>query len=274
MSVAIQEKCLEAVRFIKKNTKVRPEILIILGSGLGELANKIDRASSLSYSQIPHFKNTGVWTHKGELIFGALSGKKIMIMQGRTHVYEGHSAAEVAFPVMAASGLGAKMLINTNLSGGISKNFNIGEFMLISDHINLSGHNPLIGFKNLRGRTSFVDMCEAYSPRLLSLMQKAASRLKIKLHKGVLAYLTGPSFETPAELRFLKSIGTHAVGWSIVPEVIMARSLGMEVLGISCISDLSDPDRPLPVNLEGIFKVGIKKSKELHALLAEFLRIL
>jgi len=270
----MQKNLKETVGFIRKKSSFRPEVLIVLGSGLGRVADEIDKKRVFSYKAIPHFKVTGVQTHKGKLVFGNLGGKRVMIMQGRPHVYEGYNMTEVAYPVMAASRLGAKTLIVTNLSGGINRRFKVGDFMVVRDHIDLVGDNPLIGIKDKKSKTVFVDMHNAYSPELIKLIKRSALRHKIALRQGVLAFLTGPSFETPSELRLLKTIGADAIGWSIVPEVLMARYAGMQVLGISCISDMSVPGRPQPVNLQDIFIAGEKKADQLYKLLKTFLGLL
>jgi purine-nucleoside phosphorylase len=265
-----QKKIKKTINFLHRRVSFSPEILIILGSGLGGATEGINVKTVLPYAEIPYFKKTTVLTHKGSLIFGNFAGKKIIVMQGRFHLYEGHSVDEVVYPIMVAATLGVKILITTNLSGGINKEFKVGDFMVVRDHINLSGVNPLVGFKNNRGQVDFLDMFNAYSPRLAGLLRSTALKLKIKLREGILAFLTGPNFETTAELRFLRTIGADAVGWSLVPEVIMARRMGMEVLAISCISDLAYPDNSGAIDLSHVFHTGIKQAGLLRQLLFKF----
>ncbi len=270
----MQLKLKETIGFISKKTAFKPEIMLILGSGFGSVAKGIDIESNFPFQEIPYFQKTSVQTHQGRLILGRFHKKKVMVMQGRYHIYEGFSASEVAYPVMVAAELGAKILISTNLAGGINRKLKVGDFMIIKDHLNFSYDNPLRGLKNTKGEISFVDMHAAYSPHLIRLVKRAAERLKIKLHAGALAYLSGPNFETPAEVAFLRKTGVDAVGWSIVPEVLMARYLGMDVLGISCISDITDAHSRVSLNIKEIFAVGLKKAEQLHTLLSGFLGLL
>lgn len=264
----------KTIKFFREKTQLIPEILIVLGSGLGKIAEKIELDISIPYKDIPYFKHTNIPTHAGNLVFGRLAGKALMIMQGRLHVYEGHNLEDIVYPIRIAKRLGVKRAILTNLSGGINKDFNRGDFMVVADHINVSGKNPLIGSWKENTENPFVDMFNAYSARLIELMEKAATAKNIMLHKGVLAYLTGPNFETAAELRFLRLIGADAVGWSIVPEVLMARHLNMEVLGICCISDLSNPETLKSIDIQEIFNVGLDKADELNTLIETFISML
>jgi len=268
----MERRLKETIDFIRKRVPGKQDILIVLGSGLGEAAGRMHALSSIHYTAIPHFKKTGVATHKGRLVFATMGTYRLMVMQGRWHLYEGYTAGEAAYPVLVAHALGAKMLIATNLSGGIHAGFNVGDFMAVTDHLNLSGENPLVRMRDAQGRVIFQDMLKAYSPELIVFLKKAAVSAKIRLHQGVLAFLKGPSFETPAELRFLKMIGADAVGWSLVPEVIMARAMGMKALGICCISDKADPRHVKPMDLDAIFDAGVKKADALYRLLAAFLK--
>lgn len=267
----MDNKILKTVRFLKHRVKFSPEVLIILGSGFSRASDIIYQQLALRYEDIPYFHKTTVQTHKGRLIFGKISGRPVMVMEGRLHSYEGLSLQEVVYPVRVAAKLGAREIITTNLAGGINKNFRVGDFMVIKDHINLSCDNPLIGYKAPRER--FVDMFDAYSPKLISLAKKAARRVQIRLRQGVLIYLTGPNFETLAELKFLKAIGADVVGWSVVPEVLAARQENMEVLGISCISDISWPDRYSKVNIDKIFQVGLDRAQDLARLIRAYLEL-
>ena len=239
----------DSLNFIKSkinNTVEVPEIAIILGSGLGDIADQVD-GISISYSDIPGFKTSSVQGHAGRLIIGKLSSRNVIVMQGRFHYYEGHTMQEVILPVRVMKLLGADKLVVTNAAGGVNLNFKPGDLMLISDHLNLTGQNPLIG-KNL-GELGprFVDMSYAYNKDLLNIADKIADDLGIKIQKGIYAALSGPTYETPAEIRMLRTLGADAVGMSTVPEVIAANHMGMKVLGISCITNMAAGilDKPL-----------------------------
>lgn len=265
----------ETTSFLRKNTSVSPEIVILLGSGLGAIAQSCTKVDApIPYKDIPHFKSTGVQTHEGLAVFGTWHDKRVMVLQGRVHLYEGYSAYEAAYPIRVAAHLGAKLLIGTNLSGGIAGTLGVGDLMAVTDHINLSGQNPLIGLRNDKGEIPFLDMSSAYDRPLLTSLKAAASKAKVVLKQGVLAYLPGPVFETPAELRFLKKAGAAAVGWSLVPEVIMARHERMRVCALACISDITNPAHPRPVNVADIFSTGSGKAQTLSRLLSAFVSAL
>jgi len=234
-----EEKAQEAADFIIKRIKAGPAVGVILGSGLGSLARVLNRRRTIPYSDIPHFPIPTVEGHEGTLSVGELGGLHIAAMQGRFHYYEGFRMRELTFPVRVFSAMGVKSLIVTNASGGIGDDMAPGSFMAISDHINLMGVNPLNGIRagGLGDRDRFVDMTEAYDPGLLEAAMDAAGERGIRLVKGVLAAVSGPSYETPAEVRMLKALGADAVCMSTVPEVIMARYLDMKVLGISLITN-------------------------------------
>jgi purine-nucleoside phosphorylase len=262
----MESSLLNTVRFIRNQTETIPEALIILGSSLGKVADKIDFNNRIPFQNIPHFTKTRAPTHAGNLVFGRIADKEVMIMQGRYHVYEGFSIADTTYPVCMAAELGVKKLITTNLSGGINEDLNVGDFMTVEDHINLSGVNPLVWDLN-KIPGYFTDMYKAYSPYLIRLLENTASELSVPLQKGVLAYLTGPNFETKAELKMLKILGADAVGWSIVPEVLVARRYGMDVLGLACISDTSNPEKYGPIKLKELYEIGLKKADLLFSLL-------
>jgi purine-nucleoside phosphorylase len=260
----------ETLRYIQARIEPVPDVLIILGSSFGGVSEKMNVRISLPYESIPHFRKPNAPTHSGNLALGKIADKEVMIMEGRFHVYEGYEVFQTTYPVRMAAALGIKKLITTNLSGGINGSLDIGDFMVVEDHLNLSGVNPLRwGFQKSPGQ--FTDMYEAYASGLIRLLEEAASVLNIPLRKGVLAYLTGPNFETKAELKMLKILGADAVGWSMVPEVLVARRYGMDVLGLSCISDISDPDRFDVVNLEMLYKAGFDKTDSLFSLLEGFI---
>jgi purine-nucleoside phosphorylase len=217
------------------------DVAVVLGSGLGFVADEAfaDGGSALDYGSIPHFPTSSVEGHKGRLVAGALGGRQVLLMQGRVHRYEGYPASSVVFPIRVLHALGVKKIIVTNAAGGLGDGFKAGDLMLIEDHLNLTGDNPLLGQNDARFGPRFPDMSEAYTRRLRTLALERAGAHGLALQKGVYAGLLGPSYETPAEIRMLKVLGAHAVGMSTVHEVIAASHLGMEVLGISCITNLA-----------------------------------
>jgi len=237
----------KAASFIRSKINGNPEIGLILGSGLGVLADDIENPIVLPYEEIPEFPVSTVSGHAGKLIIGELSGKKVVAMQGRFHFYEGYTMNMVTFPVRVMKLLGVEKLIVTNAAGGVNEEFKPGDLMIITDHINNMGTNPLIGANDERFGPRFPDMSEAYSKSLRMKAKKVASVLEIKVKEGVYVGNTGPTYETPAEIRFARAIGGDAVGMSTVPEVIVAGHCGMEVLGISCITNMAAGilDQPL-----------------------------
>jgi len=265
----------EAVTFIRKHTKLRPEIGIILGTGLGGLVKEIKKDIVLDYEDIPHFPLSTVESHRGKLIFGTLGGKKIVAMQGRFHYYEGYTMQQVTFPVRVMShavGLGVKTLITSNAVGGMNPDFRKGDIMVITDHINLQGDNPLIGPNDEEMGPRFPDMSEPYTHKLLDLAHEVAATLKIKLQHGVLVAVQGPNLETRAEYRFLRTIGADAVGMSTVPEVIVAAHMGLNVLSFSIITDECFPDTLKPVTVEEVIAVANKAEPKLTAMMKEVVR--
>jgi purine-nucleoside phosphorylase len=229
---------------------------IILGSGLSALASEIAADFSIPYGDIPGFAQSTVKGHNGRLIFGTLSGKKVVAMEGRFHAYEGYTMQQITLPVRIMKSLGVQTLIVSNASGGMNPAFKIGEIMIIADHINLFSSNPLIGANDERLGPRFLDMGHAYSPRLRELAKKVAAENDIRVTEGVYAGLSGPCFETPAEYRYLWRMGADAVGMSTVPEVIVARHAGLEVFGISIISDLGVEGHVDKVSHEEVLKVA------------------
>jgi purine-nucleoside phosphorylase len=245
--------------FIRDRTGCRPSAVIITGSGLGALADEIEAPASLRYTEIPGFSPTGVLGHPGELITGKLAGRQVALMQGRVHFYEGHSLQRATFPVRVLHRLGAQTLIVTNAAGGLNDDFKTGDLMLITDHINLvgmAGFNPLRGPNDERLGPRFVDMSSAYDVCLRDLALSVAQETGIELRQGTYVMSAGPTFETPADVRFLRLIGADAVGMSTVPEVIVARHEGMRVLGLSHISNVipsaDAPRREEPAEEEGL----------------------
>ena len=247
MTIQLSKKIQEARAYIEQQTDIKPEIGLILGSGLGILGDYIENAKVISYDQIPHFPVSTVEGHAGELMIGTLSGKNVILMRGRFHMYEGYAAEVTAFPVRVMKALGVKTLVVTNAAGGVNTQFSEGNLMLISDHINLTGKNPLIGAHDPELGVRFPDMTEAYSKRLRGIAKEVASEQGIELVEGVYASLLGPTYETPAEIRMLRTLGADAVGMSTVTEVIAARHSGLEVIGISCITNMAAGilDQPL-----------------------------
>ena len=237
----------KSVQFLKTKFHQSPQIGLILGSGLGVLAEEIENPINIAYNDIPEFPVSTVEGHAGQLVFGTLNGKTVVAMQGRFHFYEGYSMEKVTFPVRVMKDLGVETLIVTNAAGGINESFKPGDLMLITDHINNMGQNPLIGPNDKELGVRFPDMSEAYSKNLRELANGVASKLQIKVKEGVYVGNTGPTYETPAEVRMLRKMGGDAVGMSTVPEVIVARHSKMNVLGISCISNMAAGilDQPL-----------------------------
>ena len=239
-----------AARFIQKKTRLRPKIALVLGSGLGAFADEFSAATRIPYAKIPHFPRSTAIGHAGKLVIGKVDGIEVAGMQGRVHLYEGYSPQDVAFPIRVFSRLGAKAVILTNAAGGIKKEFTQGRLVVISDHINLQGANPLSGPNADEFGPRFPDMTNAYDKKFRELTLAAGRRLNIDLGEGVYAALAGPSYETPAEIRYLRSIGADLVGMSTVPEVIAARHAGLRALGISCVTNAAAGvlERPLDHN--------------------------
>lgn len=232
-----------------------PEIGLILGSGLGVLADEIENPVTLAYEDIPHFPVSTVEGHAGQLVAGTLAGKQVIAMQGRFHFYEGYSMNQVIFPVRVMKELGVKQLIVTNAAGAVNESFSVGDLMIIKDHINNQGTNPLIGPNDESLGLRFTDMSNAYSTRLRQIALQQAKQLQVSIQEGVYVANTGPCYETPAEVRMARQLGGDAVGMSTVPEVIAARHSGIEVLGISCLSNMGAGILPQPLNHEEVIEV-------------------
>ena len=240
----------EAAEFIRGRVAKIPDIAIVLGSGLGELAGRAEGALTIPYADIPNWPPSGVVGHAGKLVVGDLAGRRVAVLSGRAHYYEGHSLPRSTFGLRVMGLLGVKTVVLTNAAGGINTSFESGALMVIDDHINLFGTNPLIGPNEERFGPRFPDMTGAYSKRLRDLADRVAAARGITLAHGVYAALHGPSYETPAEIRFLRIIGADAVGMSTAPETIVARHMGIEVLALSCITNMAAGvlDRPLDHN--------------------------
>jgi len=229
----------ETVDFIKRKVTVRPEVGIILGSGLGILATEVKEPQKIPYSELPHFPVSTVEGHAGQMVFGRLGDKQVVLMQGRFHYYEGYAMNQVVFPIRVMNRLGVRVLVVTNAAGGINQSFTPGDLMLITNHINLMGTNPLIGPNYDDFGPRFPDMSEPYDHELIRITEKVAAGQEMVFRKGVYVGLSGPSYETPAEIKYLRTIGGDAVGMSTVPEVIVANHVGMRVLGISCVTNMA-----------------------------------
>lgn len=242
----------ESFQSIAGKVKERPRLGIILGTGLGGLVKKVSISQALSYEEVPHFPRSTVEGHAGRLIFGRLAGKNVVAMQGRAHFYEGYPLTRVTLPVRVMKKLGVEILIISNAAGGLNPLFTPGDVMVISDHINLTGQNPLIGPNLESFGPRFPDMTAVYDRELIRLAEKVAMDSKIHLQKGVYAGVIGPSLETPAETRFLRMIGADAVGMSTIPEVIVGAHCGLRILGLSAISNINLPDCMKPATLEEI----------------------
>lgn len=256
----------EAVAAIRERTNHVPEIGLILGSGLGDLAEQIADATVIPYGEIPHFPVSTVAGHAGRLMIGRLEGKTVVAMQGRFHYYEGYSMAQVAFPVYVMKFLGAKVLIVTNAAGGMNKAFQPGDLMLIVDHLNFMGDNPLIGPNDDELGPRFPDLSRAYDPELIALAEQKARDLGIRVQKGVYAGISGPNYLPPAELVMLRRLGGDAVGMSTIPEVIAAAHCGLRVLGISCITDMAIGEELEPLTHEQVVAVAERTKPKFTAL--------
>lgn len=253
----------EAVSFIKERLPINPEYLLILGTGLGELAENMTINLELPYKDIPHFPVSTVESHTGKLLMGYLGGKPVMAMQGRFHYYEGYSMNQIVFPIRVAKMLGIQTLLVSNACGGLNPNFERGDIMLINDHINFLGDNPLIGANDPDLGPRFPDMSQPYTKHLLVTANQVALDAGIKIHQGVYLAVSGPMLETKAEYRYMRQLGADAVGMSTVPEVIAAVHMGMKVLGISVITDECFPDSLKPVSLDDVLNAAAMAKPQL-----------
>ena len=264
----------ETIEFLRAKTKnFTPEIGLILGSGLGEFADEhCDIA--IPYSDIPNFIKSTVKGHKGRLVFAEIEGKKVVMMQGRNHFYEGHSMSEITYPVKVMKKLGVKTLILTNAAGAVNESFRPSDLMIITDHINFMGTNPLIGANDDSLGERFPDMSEVYKKDLIKIAEKCAEKLCIDIQKGVYFASSGPSYETPAETRMARILGADAVGMSTVPEAIVANYCGMKVLGISCISNAASGVSDVKLSRSEVIETTDKAKSRFKALVLEILKML
>ncbi len=256
-----------AAEFIRSKTALRPEIALVLGSGLGDFADGMADAVRIPYGEIPHFPRSTAIGHAGRLVVGRIAATPMAVMQGRVHLYEGHSIKDVAFPMRVFGRLGIRAVILTNAAGGLSSDLHPGSLVLIRDHLNLQGASPVSGPNDERFGLRFFDMTTAYDPEFRRIAQEEAKRLGLWLGSGVYAALPGPSYETPAEIQYLKKIGVDLVGMSTVPEVIVARHMGIRVLAISCVTNLAAGLSQQAINHLEVLEIGARVQKELVALL-------
>lgn len=269
-----QNNILEAAKFLNGKMNAKPEIGLILGSGLGILADEIENPVSVAYKNIPHFPESTVAGHKGQLVAGMLEGRQVIAMQGRFHYYEGYTMQQVTFPVRVMKELGIDSIIVTNAAGGINKTFTPGDLMLIDDHINKMGDNPLIGPNNNELGDRFPDMSKAYDTLYLAHADKCADKIGLAVRHGVYVGNTGPAYETPAEIKMLRTLGGDAVGMSTVPEVIAAAHSGLRVLGISCISNMAAGILDQPLTHDEVIETTEKVKENFLQYVKEIIRTL
>ena len=256
-----------AAKFIFKQTRLRPKIALVLGSGLGAFADEFAGAKKISYAKIPHFPQSTAIGHAGQLVLGKVDGVEVAGMQGRVHLYEGYSPQQVVFPVRVFARMGVRAVILTNAAGGVNLNYSEGALVAIRDHINLQGVNPLIGSNDDRFGVRFPDMTSAYDPEFRRFVAEAGSKLKQNLHEGTYLALSGPNYETPAEIRAFRSLGADLVGMSTVPEVLAARHAGIRVLGISCVTNMAAGVTGKSLTAEEVFETGARVKNDFIALL-------
>jgi purine-nucleoside phosphorylase len=266
------EQIQSAAQSIREQWQGQPQVGIILGTGLGGLAEDIQAEARIPYGDIPHFPHSTVQSHAGRFVCGRLGGKTVVAMEGRVHFYEGYSLAQITLPVRVMKALGCQVLIVSNACGGMNPQFGKGDLMVIEDHINLMGDNPLIGKNDDRLGPRFPDMCRPYDRELIELTLRMALEEKIVCHKGVFVAVSGPNLETRAEYRFLRAIGADVVGMSTVPEVIVAVHAGLRTIGLSVITDICLPDALEPVALEDILATAAVAEKKLRALVGRVVR--
>jgi purine-nucleoside phosphorylase len=256
-----------AAKFIFSKTKLRPKIALVLGSGLGAFADELAGATKIPYQKIPGFPRSTAVGHAGQLVVGKVGSIEAAVMQGRVHFYEGYTAKEVVFPMRVLGRLGIRTAILTNAAGGIDLGYKQGALVVIRDHINLQGANPLIGPNDERFGPRFPDMTQAYWKQYREIALAESKRLGIEVHEGVYAALSGPSYETPAEIRYLRTIGADLVGMSTVPETIVARHMGIRVLGISCVTNMAAGILDQPINHAEVIETGERVKSQFIALL-------
>jgi purine-nucleoside phosphorylase len=270
----LYEQVSEAAEFVRARTSLRPTIGVVLGSGLGGFASRIEGAVTLPYSEIPNFPQSTAPGHDGRLVLGTVGGTPIAVMRGRVHGYEGYVSGQVAFPARVLARLGIRTLILTNAAGGVRTTLQEGQIVLISDHINLTGQNPAIGPNDERLGLRFFDMGDAYSRRLRKLAHEAAKAEGMTLEEGVYLSVPGPSYETPAEIRAFRTLGADLVGMSTVLETVAARHMGLEVLGISCVTNMAAGLKEQPLTAEEVLETGKRVEKEFVRLLSRIVAMI
>lgn len=265
------KKIQESVDFIASKTAHSPKVGLVLGSGLGGLADKIENPTIIKYEDIPGFPRSTVEGHAGQLVIGELGGKTVVAMQGRFHFYEGYPLKDVTFPIRVMIGIGIESLIVTNAAGGANIDFVPGDLMIIRDHINFTGQNPLIGENLNKLGPRFVDMSKPYNMDYISLAKETGKKLGLDLKEGVYMWFTGPTYETPAEVKLARILGADAVGMSTVPEVIVANHQGIKVLGISCITNMASGILDQPLNHEEVVETSMKVKDNFEKLIVEII---
>lgn len=262
----------DSVRAVRARTGFSPEIGVILGTGLTQLAGHVEDEATIPYSDLPHFPVPTVESHNGRLVLGTLSGRKVVLMEGRFHWYEGYDAEQITHPIRVMKELGVKTLVVSNAAGGVNPQFRAGDVCIITDHINLAGQNPLRGPNDDTLGPRFPDMCNAYDPRLVELAEAVGLELGVQLRRGVYAWVTGPNLETAAEYRYIRTIGADLVGMSTVPEVIVARHAGLRALGFSVVTDMGLPDALQRVDFPEVLRVAREAEPKLTRVLLELLK--
>ena len=268
------QKVTETANFIKKNITQMPQTVIMAGTGLGDITENINIQYSFDYNDIPNFPSATVESHNGRLIFGNLNSRNVVVMQGRFHLYEGYSPVEITFPIRVMQELKVQQLIVTNAAGGLNLSYSEGDIMVIRDHINLTGKNPLVGPNENNWGKRFPDMINAYDEELQESAILSGNKNGISTRKGIYAGLTGPSLETPAEMKFLKTIGADAVGFSTIQEVIAGVHAGMKILGLSVITNINDPEHPVPATVESVIKVAGDAAPKVNRIIFDVLESL
>ncbi len=263
----IYQKIREAVDLIKSRTTIQPEVGVILGSGLGSIADQLSDAVAIPYTDIPHFHGTSIEGHAGRMVLGNFKGIPSVFLQGRFHFYEGYAMEEVVFPTRTICALGIQTLVLTNAAGGINTRFRAGDLMIIDDHLNLMGNNPLLGPNLAQLGPRFPDLSEAYSHPYIQILDECAKEIGLPVHHGVYGGLLGPTYETPAEVRMLRTLGADAVGMSTVPESIAANHLGVRVAGVSCITNLAAGLSPHKLSHQEVIDISRAGSEKLCRLL-------
>lgn len=265
------EKIKESIKTINEKTDYIPKVGLILGSGLGSLADRIENPLVIKYEDIPNFPKSTVEGHAGQLVIGSLAGKIVVAMQGRFHFYEGYSLRDVTFPVRVMIGLGVESLIVTNAAGGVNMDFQPGDLMIITDHINHTGQNPLMGENLDEFGPRFVDMSNAYDKSYIEIAKKSAKNQGVNIQTGVYTWFTGPTYETPAEVKMARILGGDAVGMSTVPETIVANHQGIKVLGISCITNMATGILDQPLDHDEVVETSMRVKEDFEKLLLDII---